>query len=119
MIVTSLPEWLDLPEVACPVVQNEGRKGSIYTVHKVGFLPVSPSDCKDTDIAGAHFEAGKYLLPTAEVEFGRRKQLCRLPLQLSDWAIDSVAMAYQMGKSPFPMRVEFGILRGRYYAEML
>jgi hypothetical protein len=49
-----------LPEIACPVIEGETRKGSIYNVHKVGFLALSAADCKDADLSGVVFERGKY-----------------------------------------------------------
>jgi hypothetical protein len=119
MAIRSLAEWRLLPEIACPVIEGEAREGSIYTLHKVGFLALSAADCKDADLSGVVFECWKYLFPTAEVDFVHEKHLCRLPLQLSDWVIDTMALVHQRQKSPFPKRVEFGILRGRHYAEML
>ncbi|MGH6817308.1 MAG: hypothetical protein ACREC1_00875 [Methylovirgula sp.] len=119
MAVASLAEWRLLPEITAPVIQDETHNGSVYRVHTIGFLAVPPADCEGFDTSGVIFEAGKYLFPTAELEFATEKQLCRLPLQLSNWAVDSVALVHQIGRNPFPMQVEFGILRGRYYAEML
>ena len=119
MAVQSLTQWLALPEIACPVVQTTGNKGSIYIVHKIGFLALSAADIGEFDTSEVVYEASKYFFPTAEVEFGQAKQLCRLPLPLSNWAIDTVAMARQMGKSRFPQKVEFGILGDRFYAEIL
>jgi hypothetical protein len=119
MVVTSVAEWAMLPEIACPAIESEASKGSIFTVHKIGFLAVGPADCVGVDLSGAVFAAGKYMFQTAVVEFEREKKLCRLPHQVGNWAIDTVAVAQKLGRSPFPMQVEFGILRGRYYAEML
>jgi hypothetical protein len=119
LALSSLADWLKLPEVICPVVSNETTKGSAYKVYKVGFLALSPADCGNTNVSGAMLQAGRYLFPTAEIEFGGEKQLCKLPLPLTGWALDSVAMTKMMNGSPFPMTVEFGILRNRHYAEML
>lgn len=58
------------------------------------------------------------MFPTAIVTFGQEKQLCRLPLQLGPWAFATVSMAHQGGLR-FPMDIEFGVLRGRHYAELL
>lgn len=118
MTVNSPDEWLKLPEVGCPVVSNKNHKGSTYTVHKVGILAVRPEECRNVDTRGVWFEAGRYFFPTIDVEFGKERQLCRLPLQLSNWAIDTVALA-QGRNLRFPLGVEFGVLDGRHYAEML
>lgn len=60
----------------------------------------------------------KYVLPTAVVEFAGEFQLCRLPLELAPWAFDCVALANGLA-NPFPSEVEFGVLNGRVYAQLL
>lgn len=119
MVVNSLSDWVQLPEVGCPVIEQTEQKGSIYTVHKVGILALPPGSFPSEGAAGVVMQAGKYLLPTIEVEFGGTRQLCKLPIALSDWAIDLVALTRQIGRNPFPASVEFGILDGHHYAELL
>jgi hypothetical protein len=118
MAIRSPEEWEALPEIMCPVIEG-ARKGSIYTVHAVGFLAMPVTGCKEVDLSGVLVEGEKCLLPTATIEFAEERQLCKLPLQLSDWALQAVALARQLGRSPFPLQVEFGILNGSHYAEML
>ena len=118
MTIKSPGEWSNLAELVSPVIRTQAEKGSVYTVHKIGFLAMPLADCGDFDTTGVLFEAGRYFFPTADVEFGTERRLCRLPLQLSNWAIDTVAMA-QTGEMRFPTKVEFGVFAGRHYAEML
>lgn len=117
-VVASLDEWKALPEIAVAAIKNERRQGTVYTFHKVGFFAIAVSDCRTIDTSGAILAAGKYVFPTAVVEFNDEKVLCRLPLQLSNWAFDAVALTRQL-RNHFPMRIELGILRGRHYAEIL
>jgi hypothetical protein len=119
MPVESFSDWVRLPELGCPRIGDAAKKGSIYTVYKVGFLAIPVADIPLNDLPGVSRQAGKYLLPTIELQFADKKQLCRLPLPLTDWAIDLVALAQQAGKGLFPAKVEFGVLDDRHYAEVL
>ena len=98
---------------------DSGRKGSIYTVFKIGFLALPAADMPIEDLFGISPRAGKYVLPTAELLFSGGRQLCKLPVQLTDWAFDLVAQVQSTGRTPFPSEIEFGVLDGRHYAEML
>ncbi len=119
MTVRSLADWVLLPELGCPAISRETRKGAVYAVHKVGLLAIPEVDMPAGKVPGVMFESGKCLLPTIELAFGNEKKLCKLPLQLSAWAVDIIALTEQLGESPFPAEVEFGILNGRHYAEIL
>ncbi len=117
-VVSSLDEWLNLPEPVLPVLKSEREKGTIYTVHKVGFFAVSRDECRKRNVQAVSAPDGKCILPTALLEFAGEKTLCRLPIDLAPWGEHSVAMAHS-GMNPFPCGVEFGRLQGRAYAEIL
>ena len=116
--VNSLEEWLALPEISFPTLSGEKGEGSVYPVHKVGFLAVPEDQCKKAGISTEAGPGGKCLLPTAVVEFAASPKLCRLPLALASWAFNCVTMAHS-GKLSFPASVEFGILNRRIYAEFV
>jgi hypothetical protein len=116
--IGSVQEWMNLPEVFLPVIENGKGTGSIYNVLKVGFLAVSQAQCKQMGLNGVTAYGGKYILATAVVDFAGQRQLCRLPIGLTHWAFDCVALA-NSGNKPFPSKVEFGLLDGQAYAQFL
>lgn len=61
---------------------------------------------------------GMIPLPTVTVEEEGDPRLYRLPDKLNGWAYDNVALALS-GTRLFPCDVEFGVLRGRPYAEFV
>ena len=117
LIVTSTAEWLALPEPTLPTIKSPTEKGSIYHLHKVGFLMVPREQLAEAP-AKAQMFGDKKILPTAVIDFEGKKVLCRLPLELSEWVSTCVSMAHA-GHNAFPCQVEFGRLEGRAYAELL
>lgn len=116
--VLSVEEWLNLPEPTFPSLKMDKEEGSIYTVLKVGFLAVAEADCTRNGLKAQVGPGGKCLLPTTVVEFAGTPQLCRLPVELTSWAFNCVAMANR-GMNPFPSKVELGVRDGRTYVELL
>lgn len=116
--VASAIEWLALPELAVPVIASTSEAGAVFVVHKVGFLFLDAADCRKAKIEAPIVDRGKCALPTVTADYAGQRTLCRLPLDLSEWALSCVAMA-QQGRRPFPCRIEFGSIEGRMYAEML
>jgi hypothetical protein len=116
--VESIADWQALPQPSFPSLKTTEEKGSIYTVHKVGFLAADPKDCARAGIECKTGSRGKCYLPTAFLEFAGDKQLVRLPFELTSWVLTGVTMTGS-GASVFPTEVEFGVLNGRTYAEML
>lgn len=116
--IESVEGWLALPEIFLPTLKSPNEKGSTVTVFKVGFLAVNEGDCVKAGIRAQKGAAGKCLLPTATVNFAEDRQLCRLPVALSEWTFSCVTLAMN-GYRPFPSEVEFGLLDGRAYAERL
>jgi hypothetical protein len=92
------------PELVLPTIADEGETGRVLEVARVAYAPTP---------------AGPDLV-WLETTDG---QLLRLPPGLHAWAHDTVAVVLGMGGNvevrAFPMRIEFGILDGRPYAEML
>jgi hypothetical protein len=109
-------DWLELPEIELPVLQSPHDEGTVLTVLDVSFLAVDERDCSNSRINAHKFLAGKVLLPTATVDFAGERTLCRLSVDLSDWAF---VMSTRTRVDHFPCSVEFGVLRGRTYAELL
>jgi hypothetical protein len=116
--IQSAIEWQALPEPQLPNLKDESESGTTYRVVKVGFLAVPSSQCKEINLKAKSAPGGRCLLPTAVVLFDGKEELCKLPIELSEWVENSVAMAHS-GIDLFPSDVEFGILKGRAYAEML
>jgi hypothetical protein len=117
LYVASAEEWKNLPEIVTPTISTPKQSGSDYVVHKVGFVLVDQSECLSVGIQPDTEIAGRLALPTAVIELDGDKWLCRLPLELTPWAIDLVGMA-QLGGIQFPTTIEFGRLDGRTYAEL-
>lgn len=113
----SVRDWQSLPEIVVPVLKDETGKGSVYKVYKVGFVLVASLACKNVGIRATTKLAEKWVLPTAAIEFQSQLQTCRLPIPFSEWVVSTVGVA-DGGVNPLPSYVEFGIIRGRYYAEI-
>ncbi|HYX09282.1 MAG TPA: hypothetical protein VE912_21285 [Bacteroidales bacterium] len=117
--VTDIEGWLNLPNIEIPSLQSKKEIGSIFEVKKVGFVLADRNECRAKGLNKAsEVLGGKCALPTAVVLFDDKYELCSLPLDLSEWVQQCVAMA-QAGMNPFPTKVEFGIINNRAYAEML
>lgn len=116
--VESATEWLALPELAVPVLATTNETGSLFMVHKVGFLFLDVADCREAKIEAPIVDRGKCALPTITADYAGERTLCRVPLELSEWALSCVAMAHR-GIRPFPCQVEFGSIDGQMYAELL
>jgi len=114
-IVKDIAGWLALPELQLPAIDSPQELGTTYMVRKVGFLIV-PEAGLPPELSSAERQGNKRLLPTAVVDFDGEATLCRLPLALSGWAQYCVGAAHTV-TNPFPSEVEFGVLRGRAYAE--
>lgn len=117
--VTTVEQWLALPELPIPIVTTPRGAGRTYKVRKVGFLAAEPRDCQSHDLPVEANEFGRCPLPTCVV---RQKDgndvLYRLPHMLARWAEDLVAMAHVLGSKPLPSLVEFGLYEDRHYAEI-
>lgn len=116
--IYSINEWQALPEVLFPKLKSGTEKGSIFSVHKVGFLVVPKEQSQKAGIKADAELLDEYFLPTVVIEFAGIQKLCRLPLSLSPWAFNCVAMAHSKILS-FPTSVEFGFFNGRNYAEFV
>ncbi len=114
--IDSVADWLELPEIEFPVLQSPHDEGTVLTVLDVSFLAVDERDCSNLDISAHKCRAGKALLPTVTVDFAGQRTLCRISVDLSDWAF---VMSTRTRADHFPCTVEFGVLRGRTYAELL
>lgn len=88
------------PILDLPILESPQAKGTVVDVERVA---TTPGDGPSSPMAWIETPAGEVL---------------RLPESLFDWACDTVAIALGVG-NPFPAQVEFGILDGRAYAEII
>jgi hypothetical protein len=118
--VATLAEWLDLPELFVPTCKGSDGKGIVYKILKVGFVPVSPAECRKANLRVKSDQAGKCFLTTVLIEEQDGSQkLHRLPLSLEDWATNLVEMVAVGMDNPFPRNVRFGLRQDRIFAELL
>lgn len=118
--VIAVPDWLRLPELPLPTIASEQQTGSVYRVLRVSAYLVSESDRFFLrEVFGrADLADGLVSLPSVTVEEAGSPQAYRLPLPLAGWAMDTAALGVAGGLE-FPTDVEFGILRGRPYADFV
>jgi hypothetical protein len=102
-----------------PKLFSSKEKGSIFMVHKVGFYISNFQECNQNEIEPPIVFEKSCPLPTIVIKFNKKKELCRLPLGLAKWAETCLAITHATKKSPFPNKVEMGILNDRPYAEIL
>jgi len=114
--VLSISDWLALPEVRVPTLQDDTETGLVMMVVKVGFLLATEAECEAAHISAEPGPNGKFVLPTAMIQDTELLRLHRLPIRLAPWVFDSVAVAHA-GRNLFPSNVEFGELSGEIYAE--
>lgn len=118
-------DWSALPEIECPVLADEADVGNTLLLSRAGFMlvprrsvPMPPPSC------AWNLFGSKVLLPTCTVVGAHYRHDARsshrLPLQYCEWTARLTAFSHAAGRSPFdpPCHVEFGILKGRYYAEI-
>ena len=80
-------------------MKNIKDKGKIYDVLSVGFF-------------------GKMEQASIKINENGKGKVYLLPNELLGWALEAVAMS-NMNMNAFPSEVEFGILDGKCYAEVL
>ena len=118
--VTSLAEWLVLPELFIPTDAQSNGKGAVYRVLKVGFFAATPAECEKKNLTAEPNPSGKCFLPTAFIqEKSGTQQLYRLPISLQEWATTLVALVHDGHPNPLPCEIEFGLKDDRIYAEMI
>lgn len=84
----------------CPEIPNPQAVGKVYVVLSVGFLP-------------------QKRLPVVTIKEADGSAVAyRLPEGLGEWA-EAVVHQAMLGLNPFPADVDFGVLEGRVYAEII
>ena len=115
--VTTLAEWLALPELIVPTDAQSGGKGVVYKILKVGFFGTTPAECEKKHLPTEPNLTGKCFLPTTFVqEKDGSQQLYKLPISLTEWATDFVASVHAGHKNPFPCDIEFNLREDCMYA---
>lgn len=99
--IASIDEWKRLPEFTMPRIKSAAERGRVVDVQRVGAL------------IGVGL-----VMPTVLVREDGGDVLYRLPESLAKWALDCLFLA-STGPTIFPSKVEFGVLDGRGYAEIL
>src|SRR5713226_2827076 len=116
--VTTLAEWLALPELFVPTDAQSKGKGAVYRVLKVGFFAAAPEECDKTNLSAERNPSGKCFLPTAFIQQESGSQrLYRLPISLHEWATTLVALVHDGHTNPLPCDIEFCLKEDRIYAE--
>ena len=118
--VVAVPDWLRLTELPLPTIANEQETGRVYRVLRVSAYVVSEDDRFFLrEVFGrADLADGLAFLPSVVVDQDGLQQAYRLPLPLSGWAMDTAALGLAGGLE-FPTDIEFGVLRGRPYADFV
>ena len=113
----TVKEWQALPELEFKTITDPHKqKGSVYRVLKVGAFNVQAYDKLGMKRLDATIpEIG---LPLAHVDENGQTKMYRLPLDLAEWVETAISLAMS-GMNAFPSNVEFGIVEGRHYAEIL
>jgi hypothetical protein len=86
------------PVLEIPVITNGNENGRCYKVLSIGMVR--------TGIA------------MITIQIDKNAVAYRLPVELTEWAQTAIGMAMS-GIKPLPTNIEFGVLRDRYYAEIL
>lgn len=85
-------------ELEIPLLNSDAESGKVYEVLSIGIMPPG--------------------VPIATVKIGDLPVAFRLPSELVGWCQHSMGLAMQ-GVKIFPAKAEFGLLNGRYYAELV
>lgn len=119
--ISTFAEWAKLPLLNIPVLENEQEAGATYRVKRIGFLFAPKHFLRVLDLSDENVmkRGDDMMLPTIEIETSGKTIMHKLPVPLSSWAYDTIAIAHSPLGNPLPCEVEFGVLDGRYYAEML
>ena len=116
--INNLSEWLALPEIEIPTINNPHEKGKVYDVKNVGFFMAAIEECSTLNIIKKSNLKGKIPLPTIVIKFESYFKQFRLPVELNGWACDCVALVAGR-ENLFPCKVGIGNLNGKIYAELL
>lgn len=116
--VTSAAEWNNLPEPELPTLQSPEETGSIYEVVRFGYYPAAKDECLAIGLTADQPDSVAYALPYAEMKLGQELELCKLPIKLTSWVLRALLIT-QRGANPLPANIEFGILDGQVFAEIL
>lgn len=116
--IKNVTQWLALPEIEIPKLNNPNEKGKVHDVKNVGFFMADIKQCSALNIIGKSESEGKVPLPSIVILFEGRNQQFRLPVELNDWVHSCVSLSAS-GINPFPCKVEIGNLSGNIYAEIL
>ena len=118
--LTSAKEWLDLPEFEVPTLKSSEETGSIIEVAKLDYYLATKEECAELGIKRTEeIDGVVYALAVAMVKFDKEFEMCRVPLGLTAWACQMLALIQKRGLDPFPAKVEFGVLDGRSFGEVI
>jgi len=117
--VSSAKQWLSLPEPEIPQLKAPGEKGVVYEVSKFAYYAASRKECLELGLkADEPNDAMAYVLPIAYVKLDKDFELCRLPRGLTSWMLRAILIS-QRGFDPLPAKIEFSMVNGQAFAEIL
>lgn len=99
--INTVRDWKNLPEIDIPEVTAKGE-GKIYSIEDIGFFAVNDK-----------------MLPSVISIIEGESKLLRLPMELIDWILLTIRMAFSKHSSSVINNVEFGKINGKPYAESL
>lgn len=116
--ITSAEQWHSLPGLDVPVIQSVEETGAIYEVVKLGYYPAAKEECVAIGLKADQPQSVAYVLPFAHVDFDGEIKMCRLPIELTSWALRALLIT-QRGANPLPARIEFGKVNEQVFADIL
>lgn len=116
--INSADEWQNLPAPDLPTLQSAEETGAIYEVVKLGYYPAAKEECLAIGIKADQPHSVAYALPFAHIKLDQDTKLCRLPIELTSWVLRALLIT-QRGANPLPAKIEFGVIDGRVFAEIL
>lgn len=116
--ITSAAQWHKLPSLEIPVIQSVEETGVVYEVTRLGYYPAAKEECIAIGLKADQPDSVAYVLPFACIKTDQGDQQCRLPMELTSWALRALLIT-QRGANPLPANIEFGIVDGRVFAEIL
>ena len=114
----SYSEWEALEALPIPTIKDESQQGRTYDIGVIHTLAVPVPAEEEMKVNEETYQVGThYVFASVKVSTKEGSRWYRLPNDLTEWAAVLAVTAKQTMK--FPCKIEFGKLRGRYYADFV
>ena len=114
----SYNEWQGLEPLPIPSIKNESQQGRTYNIEVIHTLAVPVSAEEEMEVNEDTYQVGThYVFASVKVSTKQGTRWFRLPNDLTEWAAFLAVAAKETMK--FPCKIEFGMLRGRNYADFV